>query len=185
MLGRHGSDRPYYHLEAQKGGDTKRWSSCNENKGGRYLQKTYLKTAKSHCCARRMEIAYTHGKNWGIAFRVGRIARGSSFRPCDSAWPGLYAWEEHLELGELIQHEESISAIASSDLRPLSSPLSLLFPGLDNIDGQHHLDRLLATVPTITFNTLEYTTDEHSTTRLQYPLIRPNCEHPEHTTRVC
>ncbi|KAF8996109.1 decaprenyl-diphosphate synthase subunit 1 [Cyathus striatus] len=97
-----------------------------------YLQKTYLKTASLMAKGARSavvlggckegevwkEIAYAYGRNLGIAFQLvddvldyesasatlGKPG-GADLQLGLATGPALYAWEEHPELGELIQRK--------------------------------------------------------------------------------
>ncbi|KAJ3515153.1 hypothetical protein NLJ89_g1933 [Agrocybe chaxingu] len=111
---------------ASRGGHT------NRDAWNIYLQKTYLKTASLMAKGARSsvvlggckegevwkEIAYAYGRNLGIAFQLvddvldyeyasatlGKPG-GADLQLGLATGPALYAWEEHPEIGELIQRK--------------------------------------------------------------------------------
>ncbi|KAM6495213.1 Isoprenoid synthase domain containing protein [Amanita muscaria] len=114
-------------LQVKKGGRMRREDAWNS-----YLQKTYLKTASLMAKGARAavvlggckegdivrEIAYAYGRNLGIAFQLVDDVMDYEFASSDMGKPGgadlqlglatgpaLYAWEEHPEMGELIQRK--------------------------------------------------------------------------------
>jgi len=117
------------HAEAY---DTRGSTSVTKDNWNIYLQKTYLKTASLMAKGARAavvlggcqegeiwkEVAYAYGRNLGIAFQLVddildyEAAEGTLGKPGGAdlqlglaTGPALFAWEEHPELGPLIERK--------------------------------------------------------------------------------